>query len=105
MLPPTCIWVNFKKWVFVYQQAVSVFCEIYPLIVVTAINSHSESIANHYSKNPSGGQDKPAGIGCPHPSSKVFKVTDECKQAENVWIIRKFHHFKHCNTSKSFHYV
>ena len=33
MLPPTCIWVNFKKLVFVYQQAVSVFCETYPLIV------------------------------------------------------------------------
>ena len=51
---------------------------------------HSQSLL----KNLGGGQDKPAGIGCPHPSSKVFKVTDECKQAENVWIIRNFHHFK-----------
>ena len=39
----------------------------YPLIVLKAINSNSESIANHCSKNPSGGQDKPAGIGCPPP--------------------------------------
>ena len=23
-----------------------------------------------------------------------IKLTDKCKQAENVWIIRKFHHFK-----------
>ena len=30
-----------------FQEIVSVFCETYPLIVVKAINSNSESIANH----------------------------------------------------------
>ena len=91
MLPPTSKWMNFKNCFVVYLQA---FCETYPLIVVKAINSNSESIANHRSKNLGGGQDKPAGIGCPHLASKVFKLTDECKQAENVLIIKKFHHFK-----------
>ena len=43
--PPTSKWMNFKKWFIVNWQAVSVFCETYPLIVVTAISSNSESIA------------------------------------------------------------
>ena len=69
MLPPTSKWMNFKSCFVVYLQA---FCETYPLIVVKAINSNSESIANHYSKNlgvggGGGGQDKRAGIGCPPP--------------------------------------
>ena len=64
MLPPTNKWMNFKNCFVVYLQA---FCETYPLIVVKAINSNSESIANHCSKNLGGGQDKPAGIGCPPP--------------------------------------
>ena len=69
MLPPTSKWMNFKNCFVVYLQA---FCETYPLIVVKAINSNSESIANHCSKNlggggGGGGQDKPAGIGCPPP--------------------------------------
>ena len=74
MLAPTCIWMNFKKWVFVYYQTVSVFCGTYPFIVVKAIDSNSESIANHCSKiwvgvggGGGGGQDKPAGVGCPRP--------------------------------------
>ena len=41
---------------FVYKQAVSVFCETYPLIVVTAIRINSESIANHCSKIQVGGK-------------------------------------------------
>ena len=43
------------------------FCGTHPFIVVKAINSNSESIANHCSKILGGGQDKPAGIGCPPP--------------------------------------
>ena len=116
MLPPTAKWMNFKKWVFVSKQAVSVFCETYPLIIVRAINSNSESIANGYVaphlymdefqeigfcilagsicilcnifvysclsrihsqsllKTLGGGQDKPAGIGCPPPPSPSSKV-------------------------------
>ena len=42
MLPPTCKWKNFKKWVFVYWQKVSVFCETYQFIVVKAINSNNK---------------------------------------------------------------
>ena len=74
MLPPTCIWMNFKKSVFVYQQAVSLFCETYPFIVVKAIKSNNVILESHYIickqsllKNLGGGQDKPAGIGCPPP--------------------------------------
>ena len=70
MLPPTSKWMNFKNCFVVYLQA---FCETYPLIVVKAINSNSESIANHCSKNLGGGQDKPAGIGCP-PGVKISRV-------------------------------
>ena len=58
---------EFQERVYVYLQAVSVFCETYPFIVVKAINSYSESIANHCSKILVGVQDKPAGIGCPPP--------------------------------------
>ena len=58
---------EFQEMVFCILAAVSVFCETYPLIVVTAISSNSESIANHCSKIQVGGQDKPAGIGCPPP--------------------------------------
>ena len=67
MLPPTCIWMNFKKLFFVYQQAVSVFCETYPFIVVKAINSNNEIHSQSLLKNLGGGQDKAAGIGCPPP--------------------------------------
>ena len=67
MLPPTCIWMNFKKLVFVYQQAVSVFCETYSFIVVKAINSNNYIHSQSLLKNLGGGQDKPAGIGCPPP--------------------------------------
>ena len=63
-----CKCMNFKKLVFVSKQAVSVFYETYLLIVVKAFNSNSESIANHCSKIwVGGGQEKPAGIGCPPP--------------------------------------
>ena len=70
MLPPTCIWMSFKKLVFVYQQAVSVFCGTYPFIVVKELTAITKSIANHCSKiwvEGGGGQDKPAGICCPPP--------------------------------------
>ena len=40
-----------------------------------------------------GGEINHVGQVAPHSSSKVFSVTDECKQVENVWIIRNFHHF------------
>ena len=89
--------MNFKKCFFC-KQAVSFFCETYPLIVVKAINSNSESIANHCSKIRVGGKINQLG-GCPPPVIEGILLTDECKQA-NVWIIRKFHHFKYCNTSK-----
>ena len=36
-------------------------------ISINSFKSNSESIANHCSKNPSGGRDKQAGIGCPPP--------------------------------------
>ena len=39
------------------------FCEPYLFIVVKSIDSNSESIANHCSKNRGGGQDNPARIG------------------------------------------
>ena len=67
MLPPTCIWMNFKKWGFVYLQTVSVFCGTYPFIVVKAINSNNYIHSQSLLKNLGGGQDKPAGIGCPPP--------------------------------------
>ena len=67
MLPPTCIWMNFKKLVFVYQQAVSVFCGTYPFIVVKAIKSNNLIHSQSLLKNLGGGQDKPAGIGCTPP--------------------------------------
>ena len=47
---------EFQEMVSVSKQAVSVFCETYPLIVVKAINSNSESIANHCSKIWAGGK-------------------------------------------------
>ena len=67
MLPPTCIRMNFKKLVFVYQQAVSVFYETYLLIVVKAIKSNNLIQSQSLLKNLGGGQDKPAGICCPPP--------------------------------------
>ena len=52
MLPPACIWMNFKKLVFVYQQAVSVFCGTYPFSVAKATNSnnliHSQSLLKNH---------------------------------------------------------
>ena len=52
---------------FIYQQAVSLFCGTYPLRVVKAINSNNLIHSQSLLKNLGGGQDKPAGIGCPPP--------------------------------------
>ena len=58
---------EFQEIGFVYLQAVSVFCGTYPFIVVKAINSNNYIHSQSLLKNLGGGQDKPAGIGCPPP--------------------------------------
>ena len=65
--------------VFVYYQAVSVFCGTYLFILVKAINSNNYIHSQSLLKNLGGGQDKPAGIGCPPPGlekSSVLPVLD-----------------------------
>ena len=63
---------EFQEMGFEYSQAVSVFYETYLFIVVKASNSNNKIHSQSLVKNLGGGLDKPAGIGCPHPSSKVF---------------------------------
>ena len=51
---PNSKWMNFKKWVFVYYQAVTVFCGTYPFTVVKAIHSinlmHSQSLLKNHGR-------------------------------------------------------